>query len=57
MDSYEVHYVRHEDIERFERNGWYVVQTLARTHHGNHAVLMRRDEKDKPVPDGQGGVA
>lgn len=44
----EVHYVRHPDIPAFEAQGWVIVQTLARTHHGEHAVLMRRDVETGP---------
>jgi hypothetical protein len=38
----EFRYVRHADIERFAAEGWQALPALDGTHHGEYAVLMRR---------------
>jgi hypothetical protein len=35
-------YVRHADVQRFTAEGWDLLPALDGTHHGEHAVLMRR---------------
>jgi hypothetical protein len=38
----EYRYVRHEDRQTFEDNGWRLIDDFAGTHHGEYAVLMGR---------------
>jgi hypothetical protein len=35
-------YVLHDDVERFEAEGWERLPALDDTHHAEYAVLMRR---------------
>ena len=35
-----VRFVRHEDVEGYEKQGWEWTSALVDTHHGEHAVLM-----------------
>ena len=46
-DSSEVfRYVRHDDVARFEADGWERLPALDQTHHGCWSALMRRREQD-----------
>jgi len=39
-------YVRHDDVARFEADGWERLPALDQTHHGYWSALMRRREQD-----------
>lgn len=41
-------YVPHDQIEAFLAKGWEIVDTLAATHHGDHAILMRWAGEGEP---------
>lgn len=40
----EYRYVRHDDREEYERQGWRLVDDFADCHHGHYAVLMGKVE-------------
>lgn len=40
------HFVRHSDRAAYEAAGWKLLDDLAGTHHGDHAVMMTRDLSD-----------
>lgn len=42
-------YVIHGRVDAYEALGWRVVDTLAGTSHGAHAVLMRWSREGEPV--------
>jgi len=37
-------YVKHSEIATYEADGWALADPLADCHHGEHAVLMWRDD-------------
>ena len=39
-------YVRHDDVAKFEADGWERLPALDQTHHGHWSALMRRREQD-----------
>lgn len=45
-------YVRHEDISTYLLNGWKIVNDMAGTHHGHHAVIM--EFVDEPMDKDSG---
>jgi len=42
-------YVRHADVARFTAAGWRLVDDLATTCHGRHAVLMQWEGAGEPT--------
>ena len=43
-------YVRYDDVERLEAEGWEVLPALDGTHHAAYAVLMRRRSQQDERP-------
>jgi hypothetical protein len=41
-------YIRHERIAAYEALGWVIVDDLANTHHGDHAVLGKWAGEGEP---------
>ena len=42
--GYEMKYVLEFEVADYEALGWRIVSDMKDTHHGHHAVLMRRDD-------------
>lgn len=42
-------YVPHHDVEKRKRQGWRVVDDFGDIHHGQYAVLMKLEPRDKEL--------
>lgn len=41
-------FVPHSDVSTYEQKGWHIASDLADSHHGRHAVIMRKDDQLSP---------